>query len=265
MGELDASLGAEEIGLIVGTFLYGIETLQTFNYYRAFPKDSRVLKTLVAVIWIFELAHTVSASNAGYTQTVTYYGQVGHILNPPRSLYLTILFSSIINAVVQTFFAIRIRLLSDRWPITVLCCMLTFSRLACNMGLIAVCWNSTSFFILETRLLPIMTAASSIGPAVDIIIATSLCYYLWKFKKTNDFKNTNRMVDSLIIWTVETTMVTTIAGVMQLILFLARPKDGADNSICDVHFLTLKSILDRLLPGSSKIVLEFIGRIAQRA
>ncbi|KAJ7671266.1 hypothetical protein DFH06DRAFT_112607 [Mycena polygramma] len=222
---LDGTLGVEEIGLIVGTFLYGIETLQTFNYYRMFPKDPRKLKTLVAVIWFLELGHTVCAWNAGYLATVTFYGQVEHIFNPPRTIYLTILFSSLINAVVQTFFAIRIRSLSNRWPITILCCILNLARFVCNMGLIAVCYNSSSFLILETQLHWLMTTASAIGPSVDVIIATALCYYLWSLKRASGFDRTSRMVDTLIVWTVETTIITTVAGIMQLILFLSRPND----------------------------------------
>ncbi|KAJ6563410.1 hypothetical protein DFH09DRAFT_1159074 [Mycena vulgaris] len=221
---LDGSIGVTEIGSVFATFLYGIETLQTFNYYRQFPKDPWFLKTLVAVIWFLELGHTICTLHAVYATTITFYGQLQYVFNPPRTLYLTILFSSTINAVVQTFFAIRIRLLSNQWPVTILCCTLNLARLACNMGLIAVCWNSTSFLILETRLHKLMTAASSIGPCVDIIVATSLCYWLWRMRASN-FKHTSTMVDTLIIWTVETTLITSLAGIMQLILFLTRPGD----------------------------------------
>lgn len=44
---LDGTLGALEVGTVAGTFLFGILTLQTFNYYRRFPKDSKTLKTTV--------------------------------------------------------------------------------------------------------------------------------------------------------------------------------------------------------------------------
>jgi hypothetical protein len=45
---LNGSLGALEIGIVLGVFLFGIETLQTFNYYRRFPKDSNLLKATVS-------------------------------------------------------------------------------------------------------------------------------------------------------------------------------------------------------------------------
>ncbi|KAJ7856030.1 hypothetical protein B0H13DRAFT_1547533, partial [Mycena leptocephala] len=50
---LDGTLGAMEIGAILGTFLFGIETLQTFNYYRRFPDDSKLLKATVTTIVLY--------------------------------------------------------------------------------------------------------------------------------------------------------------------------------------------------------------------
>lgn len=49
---LDATYGALEIGVVVGTFLSGIETLQAFNYYRLFQKDSALLKATVGLSFI---------------------------------------------------------------------------------------------------------------------------------------------------------------------------------------------------------------------
>jgi hypothetical protein len=40
-------LGVLEIGSFVGTFLFGVVFLQTFNYYNMYPEDGRMNKTLV--------------------------------------------------------------------------------------------------------------------------------------------------------------------------------------------------------------------------
>lgn len=45
--DVEPTLGRIVVGVLIATFLYGIETLQMFNYYRAFPEDRRVLKILV--------------------------------------------------------------------------------------------------------------------------------------------------------------------------------------------------------------------------
>ena len=42
------TLGAVEIGLVFSTFLFGIETLQTYHYYRNYSRDYLGLKALVS-------------------------------------------------------------------------------------------------------------------------------------------------------------------------------------------------------------------------
>lgn len=44
---LTNTLGVLEIGSLLGVFLFGVVSLQTFNYYTMYPDDSWVNKTLV--------------------------------------------------------------------------------------------------------------------------------------------------------------------------------------------------------------------------
>ncbi|KAJ7458725.1 hypothetical protein B0H11DRAFT_2060765 [Mycena galericulata] len=222
---LDGTLGATEIGAILGTFLFGIETLQTFNYYRQYPNDNKLLKAAVAILWFLELGHTICVWHGLYTMTVTFYGQPGHLANPPRSLDVSIFFTAIILPLVQTFFASRIRALSGRWTITVICSLLTCLRFAFGISLLDIFWNSSGFSVLQSAgkaRWTFMTVAA-LGPSVDIITAATLCYLLWNMRQSGaQFRQTRVMVDTLILWTVETTAITSLAGIMQLTLFLAR-------------------------------------------
>ncbi|KAJ7656425.1 hypothetical protein DFH06DRAFT_1473646 [Mycena polygramma] len=186
--KLDGTLGDIQIGLVLATWLFGIMTLQTFNYYR---------------FWSWGILFHPGTRRM-YSITVTFYGQPQHIGSPPLSLVFPIFFNSLIAVGVQTFFVYRVRVLSGRWLIPVICCTLNAAHLGCNM-------------LLFVELLEDPT----IGPVVDIIL---LVYYLWHHRKT-EFKQTSRIVDTLVIWTVETTLITTISGAMQLILFLARRHD----------------------------------------
>ncbi|KAJ6456632.1 hypothetical protein C8R47DRAFT_1165222 [Mycena vitilis] len=221
---LDGTVGTTLIGGVLGTFLFGIATLQAFNYYRQYPKDNRILKTLVAVIWFLELGHSICVWHGLYTMTVTFYGQPAHLANPPHSLPMSILFTALILAPVQTFFAYRIKLLSGRWPITILCSVLTTMRFAFSIVLIEVFWTSPGFAVLhEPKGHWVYMMVVALGPTVDIIIAVSLCYLLWKIRREgSQFTQTRRLLDTLILWTVETTTVTSVAGIMQLLLFLVR-------------------------------------------
>ncbi|KAJ7097448.1 hypothetical protein C8R44DRAFT_812248 [Mycena epipterygia] len=214
---LDGTLGSVEIGLVLATFLYGIETLQTFNYYHDCTKDVVFLRTLVASIWFLELAHLICGCHAMYVMTVTFYGQSQHVLDAPISLVFTILFHAIITIVVQSYFAFRVGILLKRWHMTILCCLLSLLRLIGYLVLFVNLWNNPDLSLLTTEFNWIVISLSSIGPLVDVLIAASLVYFLWHFGGS---KSTNNMVETIIIWTVETTMITSISGILQLILFV---------------------------------------------
>ncbi|KAJ7856872.1 hypothetical protein B0H13DRAFT_1902473 [Mycena leptocephala] len=75
---------------------------------------------------------------------------------------------------------------------------------------------------------------------VDMIVAISLVYYVWH-RKTTDSQQTNRIVDTIILWTLDNPAHDT-SGIMQLILFLTRRHDcscGIYPSSSDLrHFVT---------------------------
>ncbi|KAJ7194019.1 hypothetical protein GGX14DRAFT_700984 [Mycena pura] len=198
--DLDANLGALEIGTVLGAFLFGIETLQTFNYYKQFPKDSHILKAAVGFVWILELGHTISALHAIYLQTITFYGQPGHVLSPPLSEEATILFAAVIYTVVQTFFANRVRVLSGQWYTMALACVLGLMRFVAHVCIAALALKYMEIaVILERRWL--VTTSLSLDLSVDILITVSLCFCLWNMRSCES-KRTRSMVDTLILWAI---------------------------------------------------------------
>jgi len=222
---LDGTLGAIEIGVVLATFLFGMLTLQVFRYFRAYPEDSVLLKALVTFVWFLELAHTISSWHGVYLITVTFYGQPQHIAKPPPTLFVIVVFSGVLTLAVQTFFAFRIRALSKRWSITVVCCVLNILALVLNiMPLPSLIANG--YTDLGTKDHWIVVVASVLVPATNVLIAISLCYYLSKILRVQQgygkFKQTRSMVVTLIIWTAETTIITSVMSIMQLILFLSR-------------------------------------------
>ncbi|KAJ7450744.1 hypothetical protein FB451DRAFT_1285015 [Mycena latifolia] len=248
---LDGTYGALEIGVVVGSFLYGIETLQAFNYYRQFPKDSVLLKCTVAVIWFLDLAQTICTSNAIYLMTVTFYGRPPQeeISTPPRSLVLEILFAGVSSTMVQAFFANRIRIFSGTWYIMLLCYILMVPSLIGSLILMVLLSRSSSALsFLETQLHWEMIAFSSVGPAVDIIIATSMCFHLWRLRGSEtQFKRMRSTLDTLILWTVETTLLTSFAAIIQIVLFLVRK---------DLSFMAFYIIQSKLFSNSMLAVLN---------
>ncbi|KAJ7722791.1 hypothetical protein B0H16DRAFT_1737519 [Mycena metata] len=182
--ELNATYGAFEIGVSVATFLYGIGTLQTYNYYRPFPNDSSFLRTAVAVLWFLELGQSICAAQL-YSGTVTSYGRqpFQEIAAPPRSLMLEILFSSLSCTVGQLFFSDRIRRLSGHWLLMLVFCVLIMSHLVGDLFLMVQLWTSPSVVTaLESKLRLENIVLAAMGPFVDILLAIFLCLHLRRLR-----------------------------------------------------------------------------------
>lgn len=74
MASLNLTIGALEIGVFISTFLFGVITVQAHIYFRRFPNDGLVIKTLVRLpsCFLCILTH----KNAIQVGTVWYAGEV---------------------------------------------------------------------------------------------------------------------------------------------------------------------------------------------
>ncbi|TFK17563.1 hypothetical protein FA15DRAFT_575829, partial [Coprinopsis marcescibilis] len=66
---------ALELGCIFLTFLFGIVTLQSYVYYQNFRDDNWKYKTMVAILWVVKLAHSICVITKVYRVTITLYCQ----------------------------------------------------------------------------------------------------------------------------------------------------------------------------------------------
>ncbi|CAK5263788.1 unnamed protein product [Mycena citricolor] len=157
-----------------------------------------------------------------YSLTVTFYGQPQHIESPPHSLQMTILFSAPIYFIVQIFFANRIRALTGRWPITVICWFLTLLRAVCTLAILAVTLRpGATITQLEGQFQWLLTVALSLGVAVDVIIAAALCHCLYGLRGKSGAV-TKKMVDTMIVWTLEAGTLTGGTSVATIVIFAIR-------------------------------------------
>ncbi|TFK73242.1 hypothetical protein BDN72DRAFT_834899 [Pluteus cervinus] len=215
--ELDKTLGALEIGIIVGVFLFGITTKQMLQYYSNHPDDRHFYKVLVGWVWILELVHCTLSVWTLYVFTVKDFGRATLILTPPTSLVVSGLVSSIITGSVQAYFSYRLRVLSQRWLVPCICWMLNGSRL--------VCFSASIIYQLATGTQPAVwrwprTAAGIMSALGDLLVGLSLCYCMWKRRERNRQTRRRR---SAIDWTFTTALqsdlITCIATAITLILY----------------------------------------------
>lgn len=85
----------------------------------------------------------------------------------------------------QLFFGNRIRVLSGNRYIVILCFVLNVTSLAGCLVLMANIWSSSdALTVLRSRLEWELIAFSAVGPVVDVIIATSMCFHLWRLRQS---------------------------------------------------------------------------------
>ncbi|KAJ7667040.1 hypothetical protein B0H17DRAFT_1210535 [Mycena rosella] len=202
---LDGVLGPVEIGTVVGTFLFKVaQAHDRNNLVFADPSISYFLSDQFTASIVF--FSRCSDFTKTYSITITSYGQPPNafIMNPPASLIGTLVFSGGTDALVQLFYGNRIRVLSGRLHVFLLCIVFAALRFTCDTVLMSKIWTENEgLSIIESKLHWVLIMASTIGPAGDIVIALSMCYYLWKLRR--EAGHFNR-----------------VAGIIQLILVLTR-------------------------------------------
>ncbi|KAJ7496711.1 hypothetical protein FB451DRAFT_201146 [Mycena latifolia] len=216
----DSTLGAFEVGVMISYVLFGFTTLQTYIYFSRFPNDRRPLKWLVGFVWCCEMAHVICVGAALYTMTITYFGQVERLVRVPDSLTAGISFSGLVGPSVQSFFAFRIYRLSESWWIPCLCWGLSFTRIGGATALSVEGIKMVTLEQFETQWGWLVASVWGIGAANDLILAGTLAYLFSRQRSESLPKRTLKVMDKLIVWTIETGAVTSFAGVATLVCFL---------------------------------------------
>ncbi|KAJ7083077.1 hypothetical protein B0H15DRAFT_952116 [Mycena belliarum] len=239
--DFNATIGPEEVGVIVGAWMFGMFTIQAYDYFSYFPKDSKGLKITVAVLWVLELIHVILSCVGLYDTTVAHFGDGENVLFINKAIGLSLIVSAIVGPGVQVFFADRVRILSGRLVIPVACWFLSFVR---AMSLVAVCAAT-----LKTPFIPafkarwdwLVLSSIAVSTTVDLVVAVSLCVLLWQRRVHSTIHSTRQTIDSLLAWTINTGLLTSVASIMMLIFFI---------TMANFAWLTMLLVIPRLFANS---------------
>ncbi|KAJ7085897.1 hypothetical protein C8R44DRAFT_752709 [Mycena epipterygia] len=110
-------------------------------------------------------------------------------------------------------------MLSRRWLTTSMSCVLNLLRLTSFLVPFAKRSRRPDLCLLVTEFRWMTIAVVSISPIVDVSIATALVYYLWRARDSH-YKQTTRMADTIIVWTVGERMETLLS------VFIKHPRSN---------------------------------------
>jgi len=217
---IDAILGPHEVGVMVAIFLFGLVTIQTFSYYRKYPDDHKALKALVGFIWTLLFSHTILGAFSLYRRTITNYGRPATLVAYPEGMCGAFSISGVIGSTVQSYFAYRLRKLSGRLFISLTCWTLSLARVGALFFISVSSCQAETVQQFEDQWAWLVIVTLSVSAFVDIMIAGALSYCLWVRRK-HVFKYARKVVDKLIVWFIQTGILTSISSLLVVILYLS--------------------------------------------
>ncbi|KAJ7788417.1 hypothetical protein B0H14DRAFT_261837 [Mycena olivaceomarginata] len=220
------TLGALEIGILTSYVLLGVTITQTYIYYSRFPQDPRKLKALVAFVCVCEIAHAICIGHTLYVWTISDYMHPESIFNfSPQSLITTVFFSSLIAACVQGFLPFRIYGLSKKLYISIIIWAMALMRLLGSTVLfVAGLRIPSSIQRLTAQWEWLIMVICAVGAATDVATTAALVTILVR-QRSFAQKRTRALVDKLIVWAIETGLLTSASGIATLVCFALMPKN----------------------------------------
>lgn len=218
---IDATLGATFIGVVVAAVLYGVTCLQTWHYYHTYGSDTWRLKGLVLTVWVCDTVHQVLISHTVYTYLVTHYADPQYLGMLVWSLLVEVLFNGFTAFVVQCFFTIRIYHLSHKnIMLTGLVAALVLAQFCVTLVYVGKSLPMKTYEQLDT-LKGLSMAVNATTAASDVVIAMSLVSML-HLSRTG-FKRSDSVINKLILYTVNTGLLTSIDAICSLASIAALP------------------------------------------
>ncbi|KAI0357144.1 hypothetical protein OH77DRAFT_1519581 [Trametes cingulata] len=219
---LDNTFGALLLGSFVGLIQYGWTANQCYTYFRTYPKDRWILKGLVTAVLVLETLHSALCMHICYYYLTTNY------FNPPAlqtGVWSINLLGVVTGAVIlasQSFFLRRVYLIGRQFrPLVALAAVLLFGEFGFAT---AVTIDTFVHPTLHNSNQAWMNSAG-VGMAVlaDTILTAALIFSLHRSR--TGIRRTDSIIDLLIMYAINTGLVTGIMNLLSLVFALAMPNN----------------------------------------
>ncbi|KIJ64907.1 hypothetical protein HYDPIDRAFT_28257 [Hydnomerulius pinastri MD-312] len=224
ISDLNLIIGPMEIGLVGAAVLFGLVIVQTYMYYKRFPKDSWWIKSMVALEILLQIPNLISITITIWTMTITNYGQPETLVTLPVSSVVPVVLGAPTAFVVQAFFSYRLYKLSKRLILPIFSLSLATIRFVMNMvfGIAGFYMTSVASYEQEWRWM--ISTLLSVSITCDVTIGAALSCYLYA-KRNTGFRQTSLLIDQLIIYAIETGLVTSVTDLVEAICFWTMPNN----------------------------------------
>ncbi|KAI9058010.1 hypothetical protein FKP32DRAFT_1293009 [Trametes sanguinea] len=249
---LNNTYGAFLLGTFIGLMLYGLTLHQTYRYYRLFPGDLKIIRAFVITTLVLETIHTVLCMHICYFYLVLNYANPSALLNGVWSirvsqycrmariailtcmtmLQILPMSTALVIIVSECFFTRRVYLIGSKYTRAIVA--ITPVLMVLFMGFaVATCYEAfvTGTFARFDRDAWMTSAGFGAAIAIDALLAVTLVITLHKSR--TGFKSTDTLIDLLIIYTINTGLVTGVFGMLSFVFALVWP-DSLIWSACNI-------------------------------
>ncbi|EJD07252.1 uncharacterized protein FOMMEDRAFT_149763 [Fomitiporia mediterranea MF3/22] len=212
----DTTVGVLYITAVCSMGLWGAATLQMYHYYNNYQSDSGWLKTYIFAVWFLDTLHQTLLVASDYRYLIIGFGDFTQLMQIDILFVIALLVGGLICAMVQFIFLMRVWKLSEKNIIL----SGTISLLIVGQ-LVATCL----YFVkaLQYEDFGRLKGYMSLTRIVDAVNATAdtaiaLCLVVLLHRNRSGFKDSDTTINRLIVFVVNTGLVTGLCAILGLIL-----------------------------------------------
>ncbi|KZT39576.1 hypothetical protein SISSUDRAFT_630061 [Sistotremastrum suecicum HHB10207 ss-3] len=220
--------GVVMICIFISSSLYGLTSFQGITYFRTFPKDPWHTKLMVTAVMLLSAFHISLCWHFMYHYFVVEFGSYGELFVPVWTTLATIPVTCAAECIYHLYFLSRIWKLSGKNKI--LCgaiLLIELAHVAVLMEFTARCFHAQYWTDLtgSPRTKALATVALVLSVSGDLMITSSLCYYLHHCR--TGYKKTDTLISTLIVYTINNGITTAIGDAIVVSMFLGKPNNLA--------------------------------------
>ncbi|KAJ8496903.1 hypothetical protein ONZ45_g12263 [Pleurotus djamor] len=173
---------------------------------------------LVLFVWLNDTLHQALITHTVYHYVITNYANPLALFDMIWSILAEVLVNGFIGLAVQGYLTHRIwRLSGKNWWYVLIIGPFVISEFFCCLVFTILSLQMTTFAEL-TELKALSMTVNVLAAAGDLLISASLIYLLQK--RRTGFKKSNTIISRLIIFTINTGLVTTLCAMASLVSIL---------------------------------------------
>ncbi|KAI9467365.1 hypothetical protein BJY52DRAFT_65636 [Lactarius psammicola] len=214
--------GAILLGCFAAVALSGVLALQTCIYYRLYPKDRRLNKVMVAVVWTLDATHSCLICSSAWKYLIPNFGNVSYQGHVPITVALSIGVTAFVTLITQLFYVRRLlRLSNNNWFIVGPLLLLVVGRVASGLVTTVELARLQNFPAFTARFKSVFTLGLALSSVADVIITFGMCFYLQESRQGLGIMD--KVVGSIIVYTVNNGALTCVSTIVSMICWLTMP------------------------------------------